>query len=90
MSTESLINNIYYNTKMDQNISILSNDGTILPEDLSYSINIIDNQQNYLKLQDDKIKLIENELLCIKKILILKIIFVLIIFLVGLLCILYL
>lgn len=90
MSTESLINNIDYNTKMDQNISILSNDGTILPEDLSYSINIIDNGQNSLKLQDNKIKLLENELLRIKKILIIKFIVVLIIFSVGLLCILYL
>jgi hypothetical protein len=75
---------------MDQNISILSNDGTILPEDLSYSINIIDNGQNSLKLQDNKIKLLENELLRIKKILIIKFIVVLIIFSVGLLCILYL
>jgi hypothetical protein len=89
MSTDSLINNIDYNTKMDENINILSNDGTILPEDLSYSINIIENQQNSLNLQD-KIKLLENQLLRMKWLLIFKIIFFVIIFLVGLLCILYL
>ena len=89
MSTDSLINNIDYNTKMDENISILSNDGTILPEDLSYSINIIENQQNSLKLQDE-IKLLENKLLRMKYLLIIKIIFFVIIFCVGLLCILFL
>jgi hypothetical protein len=89
MSTDSLINNIDYNTKMDENISILSNDGTILPEDLSYSINIIENQQNSLKLQDE-IKLLENKLLRMKYLLIIKIIFFVIILCVGLVCILYL
>lgn len=89
MSTDSLINNIDYNTKMDENISIVSNDGTILPEDLSYSINIIENRQNSLKLQDE-IKLLENKLLRMKYLLIIKIIFFVIMFLVGLLCILYL
>ena len=42
MSTESLITNIEYNVKMDRNISILSNQSTIPPEDLSYAINITD------------------------------------------------
>lgn len=89
MSTDSLINNIVYNTKMDENISIVSNDDTILPEDLSYSINIIENQQNSSKLQDE-IKLLENKLLRMKYLLIIKIIFFVIIFCVGLLCILFL
>lgn len=89
MSTDSLINNIDYNTKMDENISIVSNDDTILPEDLSYSINIIENQQNSSKLQDE-IKLLENKLLRMKYLLIIKIIFFVIIFCVGLLCILFL
>jgi hypothetical protein len=40
MSTESLITNLEYNTKMDKNISILSDTESILPEDLSYDINI--------------------------------------------------
>jgi hypothetical protein len=42
MSTESLISNLEYNTKMDKNInlSVNSTDGTILPEDLSYVITI--------------------------------------------------
>lgn len=40
MSTESLINNIDYNTKMDKNISILSDTESVLPEDLSYAITI--------------------------------------------------
>ena len=88
MSTDSLINNIDYNTKMDENISIVSNDDTILPEDLSYSINIIENQQNSSKLQDE-IKLLENKLLRMKYLLIIKIIFFVIIFCVGLLCILF-
>ena len=40
MSTDSLIANIDYNTKMDSNISLSlnSNEGTISPEDLSYAI----------------------------------------------------
>jgi hypothetical protein len=48
MSTESLITNLEYNTKMDKNInlSVNSTDGTIIPEDLSYAINIIDTQPN--------------------------------------------
>lgn len=93
MSTESLINNIDfnidYNIKMDKNLSILSNEGTILPEDLSYSINIIDPQPSYSKIQEDKIKLLENKLLRMKYILILKII-ILIMLLLGIICILYL
>jgi hypothetical protein len=40
MSTESLINNIDYNTKMDKNVSILSDTESVLPEDLSYAITI--------------------------------------------------
>jgi hypothetical protein len=48
MSTESLITNLEYNTKMDKNInlSVNSTEGTIIPEDLSYAINIIDTQPN--------------------------------------------
>ena len=42
MSTESLISNLEYNTKMNKNInlSVNSTDGTIIPEDLSYAITI--------------------------------------------------
>ena len=42
MSTESLISNLEYNTKMDKNInlSVNSTDGTIIPEDLSYAITV--------------------------------------------------
>jgi nitrogen regulatory protein PII-like uncharacterized protein len=40
MSTESLITNTEYNTKMDKNISILSDTESVLPEDLSYAITI--------------------------------------------------
>jgi len=40
MSSESLITNIEYNTKMDKNISILSDTESVLPEDLSYAITI--------------------------------------------------
>jgi hypothetical protein len=42
MSTDSLIANIEYDTKMDRNInfSLNSNEGTIIPEDLSYAITI--------------------------------------------------
>ena len=48
MSSESLITNLEYNTKMDKNInlSVNSTEGTIIPEDLSYAINIIDTQPN--------------------------------------------
>jgi len=60
MSTESLINNIEYNieydieynVKMDQNISILSNEGTIPPEDLSYIININNSNEEISKSND--------------------------------------
>jgi len=42
MSTESLITNLEYNTKIDKNIniSVNSTEGTIIPEDLSYAITI--------------------------------------------------
>ena len=56
MSKESLINNIEYdieyNVKMDQNISILSNEGTIPPEDLSYIININNSNEEISKSND--------------------------------------
>lgn len=42
MSSENLIANIEYNVQMDRNISILSNQSTIPPEDLSYVINFVD------------------------------------------------
>jgi hypothetical protein len=42
MSSDSLISNIEYNVNMDRNISLLSNQSTIPPEDLSYAINIVD------------------------------------------------
>lgn len=54
MSTESLINNIDYNVKMDQNISILSSEGTILPEDLSYAI-IINNSNEEIPTSNDRL-----------------------------------
>lgn len=42
MRSESLIANFEYNPKMDRNISVLSNQSTEPPEDLSYAINILD------------------------------------------------
>jgi len=42
MSSDSLISNFNYNVNMDRNISILSNQSTIPPEDLSYVINVVD------------------------------------------------
>ncbi len=42
MSSESLTTNINYNVIMDRNISILSNQSTISPEELSYVIDIND------------------------------------------------
>jgi hypothetical protein len=83
MSTENLINITEYNTKMN------SNQSTIVPEDLSYAINIIDTQPNYLQLYDNKINLLEKKILDIKKILLFKLIIIIIMILVGLLCILY-
>jgi hypothetical protein len=83
MSTENLINNTEYNTKMN------SNQSTIVPEDLSYAINIIDAQPNSLQLHDNKIKLLEKNILDIKKILLFKLIIIIIMILAGILCILY-
>lgn len=40
MSSDSLITNIEYNVNIDRNIRILSNQNTIVPEELSYVINI--------------------------------------------------
>ena len=56
MSTESLINNIDYNFKMDRNIdlSLNSNEGTILPEDLSYAI-IINNSTEEISTSNDRL-----------------------------------
>ena len=48
MSSESLISNIIYNVKMDRDISILSEQSTIQPEDLSY---VIDTEINFLNDQ---------------------------------------
>jgi|694.fasta_scaffold92170_5 hypothetical protein len=47
MSTDSLIVNSDYNVKMDSNniLSLNSNEGTILPEDLSYAIIINSNEE---------------------------------------------
>ena len=42
MSSDSLIANYEYNVVMDRNISVLSNQSTIPPEDLSYVINVVD------------------------------------------------
>jgi hypothetical protein len=42
MSSESLTTNINYNVIMDRNISILSNQSTISPEELYYVIDIND------------------------------------------------
>ena len=42
MSTDNLINNIEQNDNMERNISILSNQSTISPEELSYVIDIND------------------------------------------------
>ena len=83
MSTESLINTTEYNTKMN------SNQSTIVPEELSYAINIIDDQPNSLQLHDNKIKLLEKNILDIKKILLFKLIIIIIMILAGILCILY-
>jgi hypothetical protein len=83
MSTESLINSTEYNTKM------ISNQSTIVSEDLSYAINIIDDQPNSLQLYDNKIKLLEKNILDIKKILLFKLIVIIIMILAGILCILY-
>lgn len=51
MSSESLITNIVYNVKMDRDISILSDQSTISPEDLSYAINVIDTETYFLNDQ---------------------------------------
>ena len=51
MSSESLITNIVYNVKMDRDISILSDQITIPPEDLSYAINVIDTETYFLNDQ---------------------------------------
>ena len=83
MSTESLINTTEYNTKMN------SNQSTIVPEELSYAINIIDDQPNSLQLHDNKIKLLEKNILDINKILLFKLIIIIIMILAGILCILY-
>jgi hypothetical protein len=64
MSTESLITNIEYNTKMDTNInlSLNSNEGTILPEDLSYAITI--NTSNDISSSNSYLILKINILIC--------------------------
>jgi hypothetical protein len=92
MSTESLINNIdyniqyniEYNVKMDQNISILSNEGTIPPEDLSYII-YINNLNEEISTSNDIAK---NTPKC--NCLVLKINILIISSIIILLCILYL
>jgi hypothetical protein len=55
MSTDSLIANIDYNTRMDRNInlSLNSNEGTIIPEDLSYAITINTSNEK-LQLSNNK------------------------------------
>jgi hypothetical protein len=92
MSTESLITNIEYNVKMDRNISILSNQSTIPPEDLSYAINITDaeiyipNPEVYIsdikEKRNDKCNFINNNKLLIINIVIRLLAFALIILIV--------
>lgn len=69
MSTESLITNIEYNTKMDSTLSLNSNEGTILPEDLSYAITI--NTSNDISSSNSYLILKINILICMCIILIL-------------------
>jgi hypothetical protein len=69
MSTESLITNIEYNTKMDSTLSLNSNEGTILPEDLSYAITI--NTSNDISSNNSYLILKINILICMCIILIL-------------------
>lgn len=54
MSTESLINNIDYNVKMDKNISILSDTTSMLPEDLSYAINVTDIPVSFPEVKENR------------------------------------
>lgn len=60
MSSDSLINNVNYNVIMDRNISVLSNQSTIPPEELSYVINIID-AEIYVPNSNVYIPDVENE-----------------------------
>ena len=59
MISESLINNTEYNTKMNKNISILSDIESILPEDLSYAITINTSNED-LPLKNNKLNSISN------------------------------
>lgn len=92
MSSESLITNIEYNVQMDRNISILSNQSTIPPEDLSYVINIVDaeiyvpNAEVYIldikEKRNSKCELLNNNKLLILNIVIRLLAFALIILIV--------
>ena len=59
MISESLITNTEYNTKMNKNISILSDIESILPEDLSYAITINTSNED-LPLKNNKLNSISN------------------------------
>lgn len=92
MSSENLITNIEYNVQMDRNISILSNQSTIPPEDLSYVINVVDaeiyvpNAEVYIldvkEKRNDKCNFINNNKLLIINIVIRLLAFALIILIV--------
>ena len=84
MSSESLIANVEYNTRMDSNVNILENSfpSTIFPEELSYVINILDIQVNISQEQQDKLRLF-NEKIKMKQLLLLKIVVILFIILGG-------
>jgi hypothetical protein len=90
MSTESLINNVDYSTKMDRNInlSLNSTEGTIIPEDLSYVITI-NTPNEELHTSNDMSIIIPNRL-SNNKYLILKINLLIFFSSVIILCILYL
>ena len=62
MISESLITNTEYNTKMNKNISILSDIESILPEDLSYVITINTSNED-LPLKNNKLNNISNNVL---------------------------